>query len=506
MQVSDTSSTSHVVLAKGAAIFLAGRGLGRVFGLAAQAVLARLLTPAVFGLYALGWTVFRLAELLGPLGLQAGALRFASASAARDPASARPVVTKAVGLAAVSGTLLGITVFALAPELARIVFHKPEAAGVLRWFSLGFPFLSVLIVAAVATQALQTNRYLATVRELGQPMLIALLAPAAVVAGFGVEGAAAGTVAATVLTAIAAVVLANRLFPSSERVWPGLSSRKLLAVSIPAAAASSFRLLLAWTDRFVVGACLPSASLGAYHAGAQLASILSMIPLAFAGILGAIIVTALATGEAGRARALYRTTIKWMLFLAIPVLVPLIVAPREALGVVFGPAYAAAAVPLRILAMGQGLSLLTGTVGALLVMTGHERRWAALAGMSFLTNLALSVWLTPRWGLTGAAFSTAVALAVLTVLGIWSASVALDGSCLDLKVARPLILLALGIGGGFLVLPYLPSTAVLRLVALLGMTLVTVGVGLVLFGFDPEEREIYDALRVRLGHTGSPEK
>ena len=493
--VSNDTSSSHVVLAKGAAIFLAGRGLGRLFALVSQAILARLLAPAAFGLFALGWTVFRLAEAIGPLGLQAGALRFASATAARDPSSARPTVLRATRMAALSGLLLSVVTLLFAQSLAVHLFHKPAATGILRWFAVGFPFLTVLIVAAGATQALQTTRYVAAVRELGQPLLIALLAPAAVLAGFGVRGAAGGAVIATAVAGTAALVLAARLFPKGAQTVVGISSRALLAVSIPAAAASTFRLLLSWTDRLVVGAYLPSASLGAYHAAAQLAAVLSMIVMGFSGILAAMIVAALAAGEDHRARSLYQTSIKWMLYLATPIFAPLVIVPGDVLTAIFGPAYACAGTALRILALGQGLSLLTGAVGGLLVMTGHERQWVLVAGVSFVTNLGLSLWLTPRWGLAGAAFSTAIALGVLTIFGAVFASRALGGPCVNLKVLKPLAIIALTLLVGFFALPHLPASPAPRLLILLALAAAMLGGGFVILGLDPEERELYAAVR-----------
>ena len=494
----DDTSSSHVILAKGAAIFLAGRGLGRLTMLAFQVVLARLLTPAAFGLFALGWTGFRLAEAIGPLGLQAGVLRFASATAATDPSLARPTVFRATRLALTSGAILGGAMFLLAPAVAAAVFHKPGAVGALRWFALGVPFLTVLIVAAGATQALQTTRYVATIRELGQPLLVALFATAAVLAGLGVSGAAMGAVCATIVAAAAALVTANHVFPRGKGKTTGVSTRALLVVSIPAAAASSFRLLLAWTDRLVVGAYLPAASLGAYHAAAQLAAVLTMIVVSFAGILSAMIMAALAAGETRQARSLYQTSIKWMLYLATPVLVPLIVAPQAVLAATFGPAYTAAAPSLRVLAGSQGISLLAGSVGGLLVMTGHERRWALIAATSFITNLGLSLWLTPRLGLLGAAMSTGIALAVLTVLGITAASRALQGPSLDWKALKAMAIVGVASAAGFVILPYVPDQPVVRNLILVALAVAVVGGGIGVFGVDAEERALYHAVRRRL--------
>jgi O-antigen/teichoic acid export membrane protein len=467
--------------------------------LAFQIVLARLLAPTAFGLFALGWTSFRLAEALGPLGLQAGVLRFASATAVLDPSSARPTVFRATRLAFVSGAILGAAMFIFAPLAATQLFHKAGAIGALRWFALGVPCLTVLIVAAGATQALQTTRYVATIRELGQPLLVAFFATAAVLAGLGVSGAALGAASATALTAVAALVMIHRLFPPGERNIAGVSNRALLAVSIPAAAASTFRLLLSWTDRLVVGAYLPAASLGAYHAAAQLASVLSMIVVSFSGILAAMIVAALADGDTARARSLYRTSIKWMLYLATPILVPLIVAPRDALIATFGSAYVDAAPALRLLAIGQGLSLLTGAVGSLLVMTGHERRWTLLAATSFTTNLGLSLWLTPRWGLLGAAVSTAIALGVLTVLGIAAASNALNGPSLNWEALKALAIIGVASAGGFVILPHLPAQPGVRSLALVALAIGVLGIGIAVVGLDPEERSLYRAVRKWLG-------
>ncbi len=501
----DDSSSPHVILAKGAAIFLAGRGLGRLTMLAFQVVLARLLTPAAFGLFALGWTSFRLAEAIGPLGLQDGVLRFSSATAATDPSSARPTVFRATRLTLASGAILGGTMFLLAPTIATAVFHKPGAIGALRWFALGVPFLTVLIVAAGATQALQTTRYVSTIRELGQPLLVALFATAAVLAGLGVSGAAMGAVCATVIAATAALVTANHVFPRGKRETTGASTRALLVVSIPAAAASSFRLLLAWTDRLVVGAYLPAASLGAYHAAAQLAAVLTMIVVSFSGILAAMIVAMLAADKGRQALRLYRTSVKWMLYLAVPVLVPLVVAPRAVLVATFGPAYAAASSSLRVLAGGQGMSLLAGSVGAMLVTTGHERRWTLIAATSFVTNLGLSLWLTPRWGLLGAAISTGIALAVLTVLGIAAASHALQGPSLDWTVLKALAIIGVATATGFVILPHVPQQPVVRSLALVALACAVLGGGIGMFGIDPEERSLYDAVRRRFGGrpTGS---
>lgn len=65
-------------LAKGAGVLLGGRLLGRGISFAVQIVLGRLLGPALFGLYAIGWNVFLLLGLTASLGLEHGVVRYAA--------------------------------------------------------------------------------------------------------------------------------------------------------------------------------------------------------------------------------------------------------------------------------------------------------------------------------------------------------------------------------------------------------------------------------------------
>src|SRR2546429_4299282 len=63
-------------LAAGAGIALGGRMLGRGLLLGVDVALARLLGPVQYGIYVIGWTISRLVQLLSPLGLNSGVIRF----------------------------------------------------------------------------------------------------------------------------------------------------------------------------------------------------------------------------------------------------------------------------------------------------------------------------------------------------------------------------------------------------------------------------------------------
>ena len=101
---STVSENSDIAkLAAGASITLVGRIIGRGTHILGQIALARFLGPATFGLYALGWTILRIAGLVAPLGLEHGVIRYGSRNWRTDPSGFRGVLLQSLGLACGDG-------------------------------------------------------------------------------------------------------------------------------------------------------------------------------------------------------------------------------------------------------------------------------------------------------------------------------------------------------------------------------------------------------------------
>jgi O-antigen/teichoic acid export membrane protein len=71
------------------------------------------------------------------------------------------------------------------------------------------------------------------------------------------------------------------------------------------------------------------------------------------------------------------------------------------------------------LALGQFVNVITGSVGYLLTMTGHEKD--IRNNMLFCGPFAimLSLALIPFWGAIGSAIATALALSVQNLIALW---------------------------------------------------------------------------------------
>lgn len=406
-------------LASGAGIALVGKLFGKSAHLVTQVALARLLGPAAFGLYAIGWTAFRALSVALPLGLDKGILRFGAAQLNTDRSRFRGTIHWAALLATLAGVACGALFFWLSPWLASVVFNKPELTSVLRWFSLVFPLYPLMRVACATSLLSKKTTYSVVAEDVVQPLFNLLLILVLAAGGLTLARAVGATVASFGLGTAAAVVASVRLYPELKRPlgeYRGVG--ELLAFSLPAVSLEAFSSWMTWADKLFIGALLPAESAGVYQAASQAVVLFAVILGAFNVIFAPLVAEIVHTGTRGELEQLYRTATRWGLYLSGPLFAILLAEPALILSVIFGEAYAEGAIPLVVLLSGQVVNLATGGVALLLVLAGRERRWLLISGTALLANLALNALLIPPFGLVGAAAATSLSIAALYLSGL----------------------------------------------------------------------------------------
>ena len=112
----------------------------------------------------------------------------------------------------------------------------------------------------------------------------------------------------------------------------------------------------------------------------------------------------------------------------------LAVSGRVLLGA-FGPSFVDAYPALLVLLVGGLVNSFTGSVGYLLIMTGHQMAALAIVGAALLLGLGLNLVLIPVLGVTGSAVASATCLSVwnLAMLVYVRLIHGIDGSAIGLK-------------------------------------------------------------------------
>jgi O-antigen/teichoic acid export membrane protein len=162
----------------------------------------------------------------------------------------------------------------------------------------------------------------------------------------------------------------------------------------------------------LLGTMADSGSAGLF-AVAQRGAMLVAFPLA--AVNSAIAPTAArlwASGDRLELQRLVTLSARGALLAALPVVGAFIFLGGPILTLVFGADFGAADISLAVVSLGQLVNVATGSVGVLLVMTGHQREAALGTAAGAVLNVLLALALIPPLGTLG----TAVAVAASNVV------------------------------------------------------------------------------------------
>ncbi len=418
--VNGTADTSINRMATGAWISLFGIGLGRGLELVKQIALARLLGPEAFGLYAIGWNLLRIVGILAPSGLQNGVVHFGMQYWRKDNPALRSILTRSVLLSFAIGWGITGVLLILAPWITAGLFKEPEFLPLFRIFALMLPFMGALSVTANATRITKRMIFAMASEQVGQGTLNLILFIALYLIGWHLLGAIVATVVSFAAAFSLSLYFLWRLFAPvfTEPSRSAISTRALLAYSLPTALASMFGVIINRVDRLFLGYYWPSEEVGVYQAAAQLSVILAMILNAFNMILMPMIAEQYHKRDMKQLEELYRVNTKWGIYCVVPVALVIFFAAGDVMTVLFGSQYTRGAAALLILTVGQFINIATGATGIILVMTGRQTAWLRLSMLIVVVNLTLNLALIPTWGMNGAAVATSLTVGGLFALGL----------------------------------------------------------------------------------------
>jgi O-antigen/teichoic acid export membrane protein len=121
------------------------------------------------------------------------------------------------------------------------------------------------------------------------------------------------------------------------------------------------------------------------------------------------------SGEMQRLQRIITRATRVMLAVSLIVAL-LIVVLRDWLLSFFGPAFQQASFLLILLSIGQIVNVFAGSVGTLLVMTGHEKKVVQAVAISTVVITLLNFLLIPNWGINGAGVATVIGMVIWNVV------------------------------------------------------------------------------------------
>ncbi|MEM1170489.1 MAG: polysaccharide biosynthesis C-terminal domain-containing protein, partial [Cyanobacteria bacterium P01_H01_bin.35] len=112
-------------------------------------------------------------------------------------------------------------------------------------------------------------------------------------------------------------------------------------------------------------------------------------------------------------KLVFKVTV-WISWFSLAVASILIIFAQPIMGL-FGSDFVVGHWQLKILVLGQLVSALCGSVGTLLIMTGHQNQAVFISGYTALINIVLNGVLVPIFGAIGAAIATSLTIAMWNI-------------------------------------------------------------------------------------------
>ena len=400
--------------------------------LIAQVVLARLLGPDNYGVFALGMVVLTFSTFLSNFGLGQSLLH-------RPDVTEEDIRFAFTWLLIAGFTAMGIVWFS-APLIAEF-FREPRAENVIRWLSLTCLLSAASSPAGNLVQRSLNFKSLGLVQMGSYAVGYLLVGLPMALLGYGYAALAAAW-----LTQAALIAIGNfSLHPHSIRPlfrYPRM--RTAMDVGGTVFITNVINWLLNNLDRIVIGRLLNAQAVGLYTAGYNLATMPNSLLLnALQPILMAV--SARMQGETSRLKGAYEQILAVVWVILLPVFVALAMGAPEIVAVLYGPKWAEVPQVLSLLFLAMPALIMWGLSTPILWSSGR-RMHESLLQIPVLALAFLAYWAMNRLGTPSleAAASITVAVIILRMIVVGTAAMRAVG--LPLFALLPLVARGAGFG------------------------------------------------------------
>lgn len=376
----------------------------------------RALGPLEAGLFFLSLSLVTIVTAVGQVGLNNTLIRFVASNLEKgNLPQLHAVYRKAILWSGVFSFILSILILVTNDFLVNTLFNQAGLHPVVWAAAFAIPFVALNSLHANALQGLK--KVIKATTTLNAIVPAALLAA---VITFKLDTAievAWAYVGASVLALFCGRLWWVQSVPSTpEKI--NCSSNILLKSCIPLWGVTIMNQFITWSSQLVLGATGSLEEVALFSAAQRTAMLISFFLIAINAIAAPKFASLYSQGDMVGLRKVAVWSGRLMVLVALPTLTFMLFF-SDFLMSLFGNEFRSAASALMILALGQFFNVLTGSVGYLLSMTGHERELRFNVSIAAVLGLCLGILLIPTHGVLGGAIATSIAVSSQNIIGVF---------------------------------------------------------------------------------------
>jgi O-antigen/teichoic acid export membrane protein len=224
-----------------------------------------------------------------------------------------------------------------------------------------------------------------------------------------------------VVTALFLVVISFQLWllwrkfnQEFEAATPVYAYREWLEIALNLLIQTASFIILNQTDVVMIGSILGPEDSGIYNAAVKTSMWASFVLQIVNMVAGPTYTTLYAQGKIQELQKVVSRVTIWIFCPSLVITLFLLTFTQPVLSL-FGNGFIAASWSLKVLALGQLVNALCGSVGFLMIVTGHQNQSLPVVILSAVTNIVLNAILIPKFGTVGAAIATAFSMALWNI-------------------------------------------------------------------------------------------
>lgn len=423
------------IVARGGLLNLAGVVANAVAGFALVVVVTRGLGRTEAGIFFESVALFSILGAIAQWGADVGVVRTIPAYRLQSRLSDVPHAIRSGLLPAlVVGAVAAVAMFSFAEQLGSLLTngaHGADLAPALRVLAPFLPLYAAYMVGLAVTRGFGTMLPSNLIDKLGRAVAQPILVGGGIALGLTGFGLAATWAIPYALGLVGVVAWSARLLKNSYRdaALPqddarpfGAVMRQFWRFTGPRGLAGVFAVVVVWLDVLLIGALRSPGEAAIYAAATRFLVFGQFIGVAITQVVAPKLSELLTGGDHLRARSVYSTATWWLMGLAWPIYVSMIVLAPSLLSV-FGTGYQRSRTVLIILGAAMLVATAIGPVDVVLLMAGRSSWNLINTLVAVIANVGLNLLWIPRFGLTGAAAAWAVSILLnnlLPLIEVWS--------------------------------------------------------------------------------------
>jgi O-antigen/teichoic acid export membrane protein len=396
------------------------RIIGAISAFCFNLVIARTLNINDAGAFFLSFSIVMVLWSISSLGMPMAMVRFVGGYFSKENwGEINAILSQAIGRILIASVIVGLSVIFLIDEIALHLPKTNDLSPILKIMVFAIPAIAIYNIIAFAFQGIHKPIYSILLQNILTPLLTCLILILMMSWVYPVN-----KLTVTIVFTLSSIVT----FLISLYLWFRQSNFKFkikytknpsfLKSSHSLFTTNFMGLLVQWSGVLIVGAFVSEESVALFSVSQRIAMLTSFVLIAVNLVAAPRFAASFENGNFDELKdtAIYCNRI--MLFSATPVLIIMLFFPGMFLGL-FGEEYRQASYLLRILVIGQFVNVVTGSVGYLLNMTGHEKDMRNVVLLSGPLAVISGLILTPVYGVLGAAIATSLAVASQNIFAVF---------------------------------------------------------------------------------------